>query len=170
MRPITLKWISKVARALDVPISATNGVATWQDVAKMMMVGAGTVQTCTAIMYGTKGFGHVADFLKGLDGYLDTHGHASASDIVGMTLPQILTWDKVDRESKHLSAVDKATCNGCGFCPKWCFYDAITMDADKKAQIDPALCDGCGLCVSLCPKDAMDMGGPADGVYLGDYR
>lgn len=167
MRPITLKWISKVARAVDVPISATNGVATWQDVVKMLMVGAGTVQTCTAVMYGTKGFGHVGDFLKGLDRYLDEHGRQSVGDIVGLTLPQILTWDKVDRESKHLSTVDQAKCNGCGFCPKWCFYDAITLNADKRAEIDQSLCDGCGLCVSLCPQDAISMDGE---VYLGDYR
>jgi len=167
MRPIALKWISKIARAVDVPISATNGVSSWRDVVKMMMVGAGTVQTCTAIMYGTKGFGHVADFLKGLDKYLANHGHASAGDIIGMTLPQILTWDKVDRESKHLSSVDKDKCTACGFCSRWCFYDAITYDADKKAQIDPALCDGCGLCPSLCPDDAISMEGE---VFLGDFR
>ncbi len=167
MRPIALKWISKIARALDVPISATNGVSSWRDVVKMMMVGAGTVQTCTALMYGTKGFGHVGDFLKGLEGYLESHGYASPMDLIGLTLPQLLTWDKVDRESKHLSSVDKEKCNGCGFCDKWCFYDAITYDAEKKAQIDPALCDGCGLCPSLCPKDAISMEGE---VFLGDFR
>ena len=91
MRPIALKWISKIARAVDVPISATNGVASWRDVVKMMMVGAGTVQTCTAIMYGTKGFGHVGDFLKGLERYLDGHAYTSPKDIIGLTLPQLLS-------------------------------------------------------------------------------
>src|SRR5680860_32423 len=167
MRPIALKWISKIAKAVDVPISATNGVASWRDVVKMMMVGAGTVQTCTAIMYGTKGFGHVGDFLKGLSRYLDDHGHASPEDIIGLTLPQLLSWDKVDRETKHLSSVNLEKCNGCGFCDKWCFYDAITYDGDKKAHIDPALCDGCGLCPSLCPQDAISMEGE---VFLGDFR
>jgi len=167
MRPIALKWISKIARAVDVPISATNGVASWRDVVKMMMVGAGTVQTCTAIMYGTKGFGHVGDFLKGLERYLDGHGYASPEDIIGLTLPQLLSWDKVDRETTHLSSVDQAKCNACGFCDKWCFYDAITYDQDKKAHIDPDLCDGCGLCPSLCPQDAISMEGE---VFLGDFR
>lgn len=167
MRPIALKWISKIARAVDVPISATNGVASWRDVVKMMMVGAGTVQTCTAIMYGTKGFGHVSDFLRGLEKYLDEHGHATPADIVGLTLPQLLSWDKVDRETKHISSVNREKCNGCGFCDKWCFYDAITYDDDKKAHIDPALCDGCGLCPSLCPQDAIAMEGE---VFLGDFR
>ena len=167
MRPIALKWISKIARAVDVPISATNGVASWRDVVKMMMVGAGTVQTCTAIMYGTKGFGHVGDFLKGLERYLDDHAHTSPKDIIGLTLPQLLSWDKVDRETKHISSVDQEKCNACGFCDKWCFYDAITYDQDKKAHIDPALCDGCGLCPSLCPQDAISMEGE---VFLGDFR
>lgn len=168
MRPITLKWISKIAREVDVPISATNGPANWRDVAKMMMVGARTVQTCTAIMYGTKGFGHVGDFLSGLNRYLDGQGFDSIEEIVGRTLPQILSWDKVDRESKLTSSVDKSVCDACGFCDKWCFYDAITYDEEKKGQIDPGLCDGCGLCVALCPEDAISMEGGA--AYLGDYR
>ena len=134
----------------------------------MMMVGAGTVQTCTQIMYGTKGFGHVADFLKGLDKYLADHDTTPPKDIIGMTLPQILTWDKVDRESKHISTVDKVEVQRpAASAASWCFYDAITYDADKKAQIDPALCDGCGLCPSLCPEDAISMEGE---VFLGDFR
>jgi len=167
MRPITLKWISKVARAVDVPISATNGVFTWEDVVKMIMVGAGTVQTCTAIMYGTKQYGVITDFLKGLNKYLDGHGYASVKDIQGITLPQILTWDAVDREHKHVSSVNKDKCNACGLCKRWCFYDAISYDKNKKAKIDPARCDGCGLCPSLCPKDAISMEGK---VFLGNFK
>jgi dihydropyrimidine dehydrogenase (NAD+) subunit PreA len=167
MRPITLKWISKVARAVDVPISATNGVFTWEDVVKMIMVGAGTVQTCTAIMYGTKQLGVIDDFLKGLNKYLDGHGYASPKDIQGITLPQLLPWDAIKREAKHISSVNKDKCNACGFCKRWCFYDAVSFDENKKAQIDPALCDGCGLCPSLCPKDAISMEGK---VFLGNFK
>ena len=73
----------------------------------------------------------------------------------------------VDREAKHISSVNKDKCNACGLCQRWCFYDAISYDADKKAQIDPALCDGCGLCPSLCPKDAISMEGK---VFLGNFK
>ena len=49
-----------------------------EDVVKMIMVGAGTVQTCTADHVRHQAVsGIVADFLKGLDTYLDEHGYAS---------------------------------------------------------------------------------------------
>lgn len=167
MRPITLKWISKVARAVDVPISATNGAFTWEDAAKMMMVGAKTVQICTVIMYGTKQYGAITDMVNGLDKYLERKGYSSVEDIVGITLPQIKTWDVVDRQHKHVSSVNKDKCKACNRCHRWCFYGAISYDENKKAQIDPALCDGCGLCPSLCPEDAISMEGE---VFLGDFR
>lgn len=167
MRPITLKWISKIARAVPVDISATNGAFKWEDAAKMMMCGAKTVQICTVIMYGTKQYGVIRDFVNGLDKFLDRKGYASVKDIIGITLPQIKTWDVVDREHKHVSAVSKDKCKACNRCHQWCFYGAISYDENKKAEIDPTLCDGCGLCASLCPYEAIAMEGE---VYLGDFR
>ncbi len=37
MRPITLKWIAKIASAYHMPISATNGIFSWEDVIKCIM-------------------------------------------------------------------------------------------------------------------------------------
>ena len=70
MRPITLKWIAKIAEATGMPISATNGIFSWEDVIKCIMCGATTVQTCTAIMHGPKQFGEVKTFLDGVEKYL----------------------------------------------------------------------------------------------------
>lgn len=171
MRPITLKWIAKIAMATEMPISATNGVFSWQDVIKCIMCGATTVQTCTAIMYGQRQFGEIALFLKGIEDYLRNRGIDDIQKLRGVTLPQIVPWDQVDREHTAVSVVDEAKCIGCGRCPKWCFYDAIKIvekDGVKKSAIDPKKCDGCGLCPSLCPSDAISMKGEVP-VYLGDY-
>jgi dihydroorotate dehydrogenase (fumarate)/dihydropyrimidine dehydrogenase (NAD+) subunit PreA len=171
MRPITLKWIARIAKEVGIPISATNGIRTWKDIIKCIMVGASTVQTCSALMYGTKQFKQIQDFLKGMERYMAAKGYGSLEEIKDVTLPQISTWDVVDRETRAISRVDAARCTGCKLCPNWCFYDAITIYAEngkRKAAIDPAKCDGCGLCAALCPKDAITMEGPKP-VYMGDF-
>lgn len=172
MRPITLKWIAKIAREVDIPISATNGIDSWRDVIKCIMVGASTVQTCTALMYGTKQYGHIREFLDGMEKFMIEKGYKTLDEIRGITLPQIITWDKVDRESRAVSVVNPEKCNGCKFCQNWCFYDAISYyeeDGKRKAKVDPDKCDKCGLCASLCPRDAITMKGPKP-VYLGDFN
>ncbi|MEK0452919.1 MAG: NAD-dependent dihydropyrimidine dehydrogenase subunit PreA [Synergistaceae bacterium] len=172
MRPITLKWIAKIAEAHGMPISATNGIFSWEDVIKCIMCGATTVQTCTAIMYGPKQFGEVKVFLDGVEKYLIDHNIDDINKLRGITLPQIISWDKVDRDHKAISKVIEDKCIGCGMCPNWCFYDAIKIvgkEGKKKAVIDPNKCDGCGLCPVLCPKDAIVMEGEVP-VYLGDFN
>jgi dihydroorotate dehydrogenase subfamily 1 len=171
MRPIMLKWVAKIAQAHNIPISATNGIYTWRDFVKALMVGATTVQLCTAIIYGGKKFGIIDEILKGLTGFLIENGYSSVKDVIGLTLPQIVSWDKVDRESKPSSKVIDDLCDGCAICPNWCFKDAITMtghEENAKAVIDTSKCEGCGLCPSLCPRNAIEIKGDAP-VYLGDF-
>lgn len=171
MRPIMLKWVAKIAKEHGIPISATNGIYTWEDFTKALMVGATTVQICTAIIYGGKKFGVVKDILDGFEQYLIDNNISAARDIIGKTLPQIVTWDKVDRDSKSWSKVDPDKCDGCGLCPNFCFKDAITMvgsGENAKAVIDVSKCEGCGLCPSLCPVDAITIKGD-NPIFLGDF-
>ena len=171
MRPIMLKWVAKIAKEHHIPISATNGIYNWEDFTKAMMVGATTVQVCTAIIYGGKKFGVVKEILEGFENYLIENNIPAARDIIGKTLPQIVTWDKVDRATRAKSTVDPEKCNGCGLCPNWCFKDAITMvgeGKDAKAVIDHNKCEGCGLCPSLCPEDAVTIKGDTP-IFLGDF-
>lgn len=169
MRPIMLKWVAKIARECNMPISATNGFWEWEDVVKAIMCGASTVQTCTALMYSSRGFRKIGDFVNGLESYMERKGYATIEELRGITLPQILSWDVVDRETKAVSIVDAEKCTGCKMCPQWCFYDAITLDDEGTADINADLCDGCGLCAALCPDDAIHMEGPKP-IYLGDFR
>ncbi|MGS0763496.1 tRNA-dihydrouridine synthase [Syntrophomonas curvata] len=169
MRPIMLKWVAKIAREVDIPISATSGFWQWEDVVKAIMCGASTVQTCTALMYGTRGYRKIGDFIKGLESYMERKGYGSIAEFRGITLPQIISWDMVDRETKAISKVNPEKCTGCKMCPQWCFYDAISLDDEGTAEIDPGKCDGCGLCAALCPDDAIRMEGPKP-VFLGDFN
>lgn len=172
MRPITLKWIAKLAKAVKIPISATNGITTWKDAVKCIMCGASTVQICTAILYGGKGYGVISDIVKGIQEYMNRKGYKRIEDFKGITLGQILSFEAVDRESEVWSVVEDQKCTGCKLCLNWCFYDAITIETrDKKplAKIDKGRCDGCGLCVSLCPSQAIRMEGKGP-VFLGDFE
>lgn len=172
MRPIMLKWVAKIGRETDLPISATNGIWGWEDVVKSIMVGASTVQTCTALMYSPKGFGMIQHYVDKLGEYMEKKGYKTIEELRGITIPQILTWDKVDRDTRNVSVVDQDKCSGCSMCENWCFRGAISyvdVDGKKKAQIDPNKCDGCGLCPSLCPKDAINLQGPKP-IYHGDFN
>ncbi|SKC70611.1 tRNA-dihydrouridine synthase [Maledivibacter halophilus] len=171
MRPIMLKWVAKIGREIDLPISATNGIWGWKDVVKSIMVGASTVQTCTALMYSPKGFGMIQEYVDKLGEYMTRKGYKNIEELRGITIPQIKTWDKVDRDTQNVSVVDTDKCNGCNICENWCFRGAISykeIDGKKKAQIDSNKCDGCGLCASLCGQNAIHMEGPKP-IYLGDF-
>jgi dihydropyrimidine dehydrogenase (NAD+) subunit PreA len=132
------------------------------------MVGASTVQTCTAIMYSDMGFRKINEFIIGLEAFMERKGFSSISELRGLTLSQIVTWDKVDRETRAISQVNPQRCTGCGMCKSWCLYNAISFK-NKKAIIDPQKCDGCGLCASLCLDEAIFMKGPVP-IYLGDFN
>src|SRR5687767_6533151 len=53
VKPIALNMVSAVARhpGIGIPISGIGGIATWQDAAEFLLLGASSVQVCTAIMH-----------------------------------------------------------------------------------------------------------------------
>ena len=169
MRPILLKWLVKIGRAVDLPMSATNGIWGWEDVVKAIMCGASTVQTCTALMYSRKGYDMLQEYVDKLAAYMESHGYETVESMRNITEPQVLSWDKVDRDAVNHSECDVDKCKACGMCHNWCFRGAISYDDNKKAHIDPTKCDGCGLCPSLCPAGAIKLVGEKP-HYLGDFN
>lgn len=168
MRPIVQKFAIKVAMETELPVLFSGGIWTSDDVVKALMVGSKAIQICTAIMYSKKGYGIVRDLLTGLDRYLAKRKYASVTDITGITIPQLRTFDTLERTPKGQIYVDvlRELCDGCGYCSSWCFYDAITFGADRIAIVDREKCDGCGLCLALCPQDAFEMQGDVP-VFMG---
>ncbi|HUV72895.1 MAG TPA: NAD-dependent dihydropyrimidine dehydrogenase subunit PreA, partial [Anaerolineae bacterium] len=51
VKPITLRTLAMIAKRSDIPLAASGGATTWQDCAEYMLVGASTVQFCTAVMH-----------------------------------------------------------------------------------------------------------------------
>ena len=61
-----------------------GGINTWRDAVEFMLLGAGNVQVCTAVMH--YGYRIVEDMIDGLNNYLDEKGFASVNDIVGQSV------------------------------------------------------------------------------------
>jgi dihydropyrimidine dehydrogenase (NAD+) subunit PreA len=173
VRPLMLRWVARVSKEVGLPVSATNGIWVWEDVVKAIMCGAYTVQTCTAIMYGKKGFGVVEDFVKGLNRYLDERGFSNVEEIRGKTLPQIRSFDSIERRDKGevWVEVDRDVCIHCKLCKNWCFHQAISpeYEEDGTPHLMKENCEGCGLCVILCPSKAIRLEGKGPFI-LGDYK
>lgn len=172
MRPIMLRWVARLSLEVGLPVSATNGVWTWQDAVKAIMCGASTVQVCTAVMYSGKGFGILSEFLEALERYCEERGLASLDAVRGLTLPQIKTASEVEKPDKGTvwAVVDAELCRGCSrpVCANSCFHQAVVIGADGRAVVAKDNCEGCGLCAVLCPRRAISIAGPKE-VWFGDY-
>ena len=68
VKPVALACVSELARTVGLPVAGVGGISTWEDAAEFLLLGAGTLQLCTAVM--RNGFGIIAKLLHGLDGYM----------------------------------------------------------------------------------------------------
>jgi dihydropyrimidine dehydrogenase (NAD+) subunit PreA len=153
IRPITLKVISEIARHVDIPITGTGGASDWRDAAEFMLVGATTVQFCTAPM--RYGFRIIDDLKEGMLSYLRSKGFSNPGELVGRALPNIVSHDELSR-LRVVSKVIREKCVRCDLCHVACRdggHRAIDLDGERYPQTDEEKCVGCGLCVQVCPVD-----------------
>jgi dihydropyrimidine dehydrogenase (NAD+) subunit PreA len=147
-----LKWVSRIAPKVKIPISAVLGVWDWEDIIRYTMVGATTVQSAAAVML--RGFGIGETWLKGMSAWMDKKGYSSLKEIRGIALKNIITTKEVERNPPAKVQVIPNKCVGCGECVISCFYDAITVEGVEVA-VDQEKCDICGMCVEKCPTGAV---------------
>jgi dihydropyrimidine dehydrogenase (NAD+) subunit PreA len=150
-----LKWVSRIAPKVKIPISAVLGVWDWEDIIKYVMVGATTVQSATAVML--RGYEIVKEWIVRITDWMEKKGYHSISELKGIALKNIITTKEVERAPLGVYiAVDSKKCIGCNECVISCFYNAITLQNDK-AVVDHEKCDICGLCIEKCPTGAIDL-------------
>jgi len=152
VKPIALRCVAQMAKSTKLPISGIGGISTWRDAVEFMMVGASTVQLCTAVMF--RGYRIVGGLKSGLANYLAEKGFGSVKEIVGYILPKLTAVEKLDFTHRVVYEVDKDKCIKCGLCYVACRdggYEAITLDDEGLATIDEEKCDGCSLCYHVCP-------------------
>lgn len=164
IKPITLRTIAEIARAVPLPITGTGGPVTWKDAVEFLLVGASTVQFGTAVMH--YGFDIVEDLVDGLAFYLEDSGLERVSDLVGAALPRLCGHEDLRGDLRVRSFVVTDLCLRCNLCHVACRdggHGAIEVGADRLPKIDQDRCVGCALCVRVCPNLALHLKVGADG-------
>lgn len=157
VKPIALNMVSELARdpEVGVPISGIGGVQTWRDAAEFLLLGATTVQVCTAVMH--YGYRIVEDMIDGLSNYLDEKGYRSVSEIVGASVRRVTDWGNLDLNYKTVARIDHSKCIQCNLCHVACEDGAhqciplVRMNGTRYPVVDEHECVGCNLCHLVCP-------------------
>jgi dihydropyrimidine dehydrogenase (NAD+) subunit PreA len=156
VKPIALYQVARVARSgADLPLSGIGGIETWRDAAEFILLGATTVQICTAVMH--HGFRIIDDLCEGLSDYLDEKGLPHPAALRGRALERMGAWEELDLSYRVVAQVDEKTCVGCGVCYVACRdggHQAIEMRRAEERSLARVLedrCVGCNLCSLICP-------------------
>ncbi len=159
IKPLTLRTLAEIRRHVDLPITATGGPVTWRDAVEMMLVGATTVQFCTAVMH--YGYDIIEDLCDGLAFYLEERGLAVPRELVGQALPNIVGHHELPRGTQVVSSLIEDRCVRCDLCYTACRdggHQAIKLRMPERLpEIDRERCPGCRLCVTVCPADALEI-------------
>jgi dihydropyrimidine dehydrogenase (NAD+) subunit PreA len=116
VKPIALNMVAAVAadQEIKVPISGIGGIQAWQDAVEFLLLGAGSLQVCTAVMH--YGFRIVEHLQSGLEGFMREKGYRSLSELIGLSVPRIKSWGELDLNYKIVARIDQDKCIHCGLC------------------------------------------------------
>jgi dihydropyrimidine dehydrogenase (NAD+) subunit PreA len=159
IKPIALNMVKNCAMDdnVAIPISGIGGIETWRDAVEFFLLGAGSVQVCTAVMH--YGFGIIKKMISGLEQYMDEKGFKSINEIIGKALPNVTNWENLNLKHHVIAKINREKCNGCQLCFIACedgAYQSIVLSEDSTDRIPIILednCVGCNLCSLVCPVD-----------------
>ena len=165
VKPIALHLVSSVATDQSVvrsgvPISGMGGISTWRDAAEFLLLGATSVQVCTAVMH--YGFRIIEDLCDGLSNWMDAKGFKAVDEVIGKSLPQISDFNDFNLAFNAVARIDAAKCIKCNLCYVACndtahqCIDLVSSPASGgRAQpvVREADCVGCRLCFNVCPVE-----------------
>ncbi|MBI2605814.1 MAG: NAD-dependent dihydropyrimidine dehydrogenase subunit PreA [Deltaproteobacteria bacterium] len=171
VKPIAMHMVGAIARKNGnaLPVSGIGGISDWKDAVEFMMLGAGTVQVCTAVMH--YGYRIVEDMIQGMSDYMDAKGFRSTSELVGRAIPNYTDWGSLNRRHTLLAKIHQEHCIGCNLCVVACDdggHQCIDLNPEFRADTNPTNinlhrttrkapivreeeCVGCNLCSLVCP-------------------
>lgn len=163
VKPIALNMLSalgvdEVVSKRGLPISGMGGISTWRDAAEFLLLGATSLQVCTAVMH--YGFRIIEDLCDGLSNWMDSKGFATINDVVGRSLHRISDFKDFDLSFRAVARIDEAKCIRCDLCYVACndaAHQCIDLVVRDGARAQPVVrepdCVGCRLCYNVCPVD-----------------
>ncbi len=80
VKPVALRMVWQVAKAVKIPVIGLGGIMNWKDAVEFLLAGATAVQIGTANFIDPTVTVKVAD---GINAYLERHGYSSVNDIIG---------------------------------------------------------------------------------------
>lgn len=152
IKPIALGCVAELAQNVPLPIAGVGGITTWTDAAEFILLGATTLQVCTAAM--KYGFGIIEELCEGLAFYLERKGLSAVTQLRGRSLSKLVPHEELSRAYRAVSSIDHSLCQKDGLCVVACrdgAYSAISLGPDRLPVVDEEKCRGCGLCTAVCP-------------------
>ncbi len=158
VKPIALHMLKELAlnsETAHVPLSGIGGIETWRDVVEYILLGAGSVQVCTAVMH--YGFGIVREMKSGLLQYMEDKGFGKIEDFKGKALGQVKDWAELNLHYQVKAKIDYDKCIECDLCYIACddgAHQAIRLKPNTRIpEIIEENCVGCNLCSIVCPVE-----------------
>ncbi len=183
VKPIALNMlaslgIDEVVRDSRLPISGMGGITTWKDAAEFLLLGATSLQVCTAVMH--YGFRIIEDLCDGLSSWMDSKGFATIADVRGKSLDRVSDFKDFDLSFRAVARIDQGSCIKCNLCYVACndaahqcidlfdkqgnqvqpyAYDVLSNGREEAVETRPqplvreADCVGCRLCYNVCPVE-----------------
>jgi dihydropyrimidine dehydrogenase (NAD+) subunit PreA len=183
VKPIALNMLSALATDpvvadSQLPISGMGGVTTWKDAAEFLLLGATSVQVCTAAMH--YGFRIIEDLCDGLSSWMDSKGFKTLADVRARSVNRISEFKNFDLSFRAVARINPDRCIKCNLCYVACNdtahqcidlisgngelvkpfeYSARSNGKDEatvhrpQPQVREKDCVGCRLCLNVCPVD-----------------
>jgi dihydropyrimidine dehydrogenase (NAD+) subunit PreA len=168
VKPIALHMVSQIATdpQIGLPISGIGGIRKWDDAAEFLLLGATTLQVCTAVMH--RGFGVVKAMTRGLDQWMAQKEFDTIPEVVGRAAPLIKHWGDLDLNYKVIAEIDESTCIHCGICYACCedgCYQAIDWEKMSRADYVAHFGEPRKLKGEAAPALKLDAGGGTIDVF-----
>ena len=172
VKPIAMNILKDLAQHPEIgkiPLSGIGGIETWRDVVEFILLGATSVQVCTAVMH--YGFGIVREMEAGLRQFMEEKNYNTIYDFAGKALPNVTEWKHLNLEHKVVAEINADKCVGCELCYISCddgAHQAISLSDDPLNRIPSIIeenCVGYNLCSLVCPvEDCITMVKKDDGT------
>lgn len=160
VKPIALRFIAEMTNCEELSnmnFSGIGGIYTWKDAVEYLLLGCSNVQITTSVM--EYGYRIVDDLILGLKIYMKEKGYNKVSDFIGLAKCNLVSNDKLEKDTIEFPKFDYEKCIGCGRCYISCRdggHCAIKFGDERKPILDGSKCVGCQLCKLVCPQSAIE--------------